>query len=94
MDPKDLVRFTGQIVELDFADGARERVHILSVDPDDFEHHVVYNLLGVIRPAARGAAPARVGAGLACSAQDIAAITPTDGLKHRPTPTKPWWRFW
>jgi hypothetical protein len=94
VDPKELVTYSGQIVELDFADGARERVHILSVDPDDFEHHVVYSLLEVVRPASGGAPPARVGAGLACSAQNIAGITPTDGLKHRPVRMKPWWRFW
>jgi hypothetical protein len=94
VDSRELVSYDGQIVELAFADGARERAHIISVDPDVLDNHVFYTLLEIIQPGPPGARPLRVGDGLACSAQDIVSITPTDGQKHRSTPRKPWWRIW
>jgi len=94
LSPQDLVPYDGQIVELRFVDGERVRAHIVSVDPDVLENHVFYLLLEALVPGPPRARPVQIGDGLACSANDIAAIVPTDGKTHRPHVKKPWWRFW
>lgn len=79
MDPKELIRYRGQIVELMFDDGARVRAHLLSVDPEVAENHVFYEALRII---AAGTGHDWVDAGksgFAASAEEITALVPTDG---------------
>ena len=99
MEPRSIVPHRGQIVQLAFTDGERERGHIVSVDPDNLHNHVLYRLLEVLEaPSQRPNAP-KIGDVLAVSAQNIAALTPTDGKTYqRPpgfeAPARPWWKFW
>ena len=97
MDAKSIAEYRGQIVELAFTDGARLKVHIISVDPDRFEDHVIYDVLTVLDP---GAEPDTANdALLATSAQCISHLRPTDGKRYvrapgSKSPQKPWWKFW
>ncbi len=94
-----MLPFDGQIVDLAFGDGERVRAHIVSIDPDVRDNHVAYRLLEVLEPGpAKGRAP-RLGAYLACSADDIVSLTPTDGARHGKVKLhgvheRPWWKFW
>ena len=89
-----MVPYDGQIVELHLADGERVRAHIISVDPDVLKNHVFYLLVDVLDAGPPRARPVQIGDGLACSAQDIVALVPTDGRRHRPKVKKSWWRLW
>jgi hypothetical protein len=88
--------YQGQIVELTLADGARIRAHIISVDPDQLDNHVIYDVLEVRSP---GPAPdIWKQTPLATGAQRIKEIQATDGQRYLRAPgssiRKPWWRFW
>ena len=98
MTPSDLVPFTGQVVDLQFADGERVRAHILSVDPDVRDNHLFYDVLEML---AAGPQPHDLQrkTGFACSAEVIVSAVPTDGAKYTQAPgsrlaKRPWWRFW
>src|SRR5213594_4106902 len=99
LEPRSIVTYRGQVVQLAFRDGGRERGHIVSVDPDNLDNHVLYRLLEVLgAPPQRPNAP-KIGDLLAVSAEDISALTPTDGKTYqRPpgweAPARPWWRVW
>jgi len=97
VDAASIAQYTGQIVELALADGARLKAHVLSVDPDVIENHVVYDVLEVHDA---GPTPDRWRRTLlATSAQEITALRPTDGKRYAKAPgsksfEKPWWKFW
>jgi hypothetical protein len=97
VDAKSIAEYRGQIVELAFTDGARLKVHIISVDPDRFEDHVIYDVLTVLDA---GAEPNTANDTLlATSAQCITDLRPTDGKRYVRAPGsksshKPWWKFW
>jgi hypothetical protein len=86
----------GQIVDLTLADGARIRVHIISVDPDQFDNQVIYDVLEVRSPEPApeiwNRTPSAIGA------QQIVEVQATDGQRYLRAPSssirKPWWRFW
>jgi hypothetical protein len=94
VNPTDLVPYNSQIVELRFHDGERILAHIVSIDPDVAENHVFYLVLDILQPGPPRARVVPIGAGCACSAQDIGEVLPTDGIRHGPRVKKPWWRFW
>jgi len=96
MEPVTIRTYEGQIVELTLADGARIRAHVISVDPDQLDNHVIYDVLEVRSP---GPAPERwKRTPLATGAHRIVGIQPTDGQRYLKAPgsiiRKPWWRFW
>jgi hypothetical protein len=98
MNPSDLKDFDGLIGEMRFADGARVRAHILSVDPDVLENHVFYDVLEVVEPGhSPHLTPGKTG--FACSATEIVSFTPTDGGRYLKAPgssmgKRPWWKLW
>jgi hypothetical protein len=97
VDAASIARYRGQIVELAFADGARVRAHLISVDPDVLENHVIYDVLHVI--AGADSPDAWKHTPLATSAPEIFDLRPTDGKGYLKAPgsksfEKPWWRFW
>ena len=97
MDPKDIAKYRGQVVELRFTNGARVRAHVLSVDVGVTDNHLFYDYLETLDP---GVPPLpHAGPGCACSAADVASLVPTDGKKYVKAPgsrlfAKPWWKFW
>ena len=96
MEAVTIRSYEGQIVELTFADGARLKAHIISVDPDQIDNHVIYDVLEVRTP---GSVPSnRKQTLLATGAQWIVEIQATDGQRYLRAPgsstRKPWWRFW
>ena len=50
MDARALQPYIGRIVQLTFADGARIRARIVSVDPDQLDNHVIYDVIAVAAP--------------------------------------------
>ena len=93
MNPRDVVAFDGQIVEVHFTDGERVRAQIVSVDPDVEDNHVFYVLLDVLH-SPPGSRQAAVGSGCAVSAREIARVVPTDDQRPAPAPKRPWWKLW
>jgi hypothetical protein len=97
VDAQNIAVYRGQIVELAFTDGARLRAHIISVDPDRFEDHVIYDVLTVLDAGAEPSTSKDTL--LATSAQYITELRPTDGKGYVKAPgsksfDRPWWKFW
>jgi hypothetical protein len=95
LEARDIVPYRGQIVDIDFADRARVRAHIVSVDVNAFDNHVFYKMLQDLDPTGSGPRSAKIGEFLTGTAGDITRLTPTDG-KHYDlvVPARPWWKFW
>jgi hypothetical protein len=68
--------YRGRVVELTFLDGARIRARIISVDPEQLDNHVVYEVLEVRAPGPDPDIWKRTP--LASSAQRIADVQPAD----------------
>ena len=77
-----MVSYDGQIVDVTFHDGRRVRAHIVSVDPHVRDNHVFYFVIDVLEHGNSEVASAPLSAGCACSAHEIASLSPTDGLRH------------
>ena len=97
MEATSIETYQGQIVELTFADGARIKAHIIAVDPDQVDNHIIYDVLEVRSP---GPAPNMWReTPLGTSAERIVEVRATDGQRYLTAPGSrllptPWWRFW
>jgi hypothetical protein len=68
--------YRGRVVELTFVDGARLRARIISVDPEQLDNHVIYDVLEVWAPGPDPDIWKRTP--LASSAKRIADVQPAD----------------
>jgi hypothetical protein len=96
MEAATIRSYQGQVVELTLADGARVKAHIISVDPDQLDNHVIYDVLEVRSP---GPAPdIWKHTPLATGAQRVVEVKATHGQRYLRAPgssiRKPWWMFW
>jgi len=68
--------YRGRVVELTFVDGARIRARIISVDPQQLDNHIVYEVLEVRTPGPDPGKWKRTP--LASGAQRIADVQPAE----------------
>jgi hypothetical protein len=76
MQASTLQAYRGRVVELTFMDGARIKARIISVDPEQLDNHVIYDVLEVRTPGPNPDIWMRTP--LASGAQRIADVQPAE----------------